>query len=235
MWRTSIGERTLRGKEWELFREGLSSLRLMVELSLDGADVRITEVGAFDALQPASRLAMLALVAKALHDPAEPCPALTALTEGTFAAVYAGIRQHIEIEIEIDWEKVGEQPLRDRPLLRDLVLAAFHEACPEWPDPLPGRDCDDLDEWSFLLDALMDRVLWDRDFDEEGLFLDAEPELAAHLKKELGVAEGYFTAIAPDPTGEPLATIRETLRRLCEPPQQRDQPEPGEDAANPWF
>src|SRR4051794_14261888 len=129
MWRTPIGERVLRGSEWDLFCEGLGLLRDQVETWLDDPDLCMTGVAIFDRLQPASQLAMLALVGQALHDEAEPCPDLTALTEGTLAAVYASIHQWIEIDI--DFAREDPQPDADQSALRVLVLAAFREANPE--------------------------------------------------------------------------------------------------------
>jgi hypothetical protein len=233
MWRTSIGERTLRGKEWDLFREGLSMLWDRITMSRRDPHLCMTGVGVFDDLQPASRLAMLALVGKALHDEAEPCPDLTALTEGTFAAVYAVIRDQIDVEIESGREDPSSYG--DDSSLRALVLATFHEVSPEWHDSLPSPDCEDVDHWTILLNVLMDRVLWDRDFEDEELFLDTDPGVGDPLKKKLGIAGGYFTAIAPEPTGAQLASIRETLRRLCERPKRRGRSELGDGRANPWF
>ncbi len=100
MWRTPIGERILLGREWELFSEGLGLLEDQVETWLDDPELSMTGVGVFDRLQLESKLAMLALVGKALHDGDEPCPELTALTEGTFAAVYAALRQFLEVEFD---------------------------------------------------------------------------------------------------------------------------------------
>jgi hypothetical protein len=233
MWRTPIGERILVGAEWDLFRAGLGLLKDQVETSLDDPDLAMTGVGAFDRLQPAAKLAMLALVGKALHDEAEPCVELTALSEGTFAAVYDVIRQFIEIEI--DFAREGATPDDDESPLRMLVLAAFREVSPEWDGSLPAPDCEDIDEWTFLLDALIDRVLWDRDFDEEELFVDADPGQGQLLKRELGIVGDYFTAIAPEPTDDQLAACRESLRQLCQRAPQRSRPEPGDGNDNPFF
>ncbi len=100
MWRTSIGERVLRGDEWEVFRQGLWALWDRIEMSFDDADSWPAGVQVFDRLTAPSKLAMLAMVGKALHDEAVPCLPLTALTEGTFAAVYEVIREIISIEID---------------------------------------------------------------------------------------------------------------------------------------
>ena len=190
MWRTPIGERTLRGCEWELFREGLGLLKDLVERWLDDPDSSTSGVDAFDRLQPASRLAMLAIVGKALHDEAEPCPELTAVTEGTFASVYVTIGDWIEVEI--DTARDDPLPEDDEFGLRKLVLDTFREVTPEWEGSLPAPDCEDLGEWTFLLEVLMDRVLWDRDFEDEELFLDVDPERGHHMKKNSGNRRGLL-------------------------------------------
>ena len=104
MWRTPIGQRSLRGCEWDLFRQGLGMLRDQIEVSIDEPELCSTGVSVFDRLEPAAKLAMLALVGTALHDDSQPCPELTALTEGSFGAVYAMIRDVIEFEIEMGRE-----------------------------------------------------------------------------------------------------------------------------------
>ena len=111
----------------------------------------------------------------------------------------------------------------------------FREANPEWDDALPGPNCEDLDEWTSLLEVLMDRVLWDRDFEEEELFLDADPDVSHFRKNQMGIGKDYFTAVAPEPIGDQLERIRETLRQLCCRPQRPDRQEPGKGEENPWF
>ena len=68
MWRTQIGERTLRGSEWELFRHGLWALWDHIDDAGDEPLLCETGVAVFDRLQTASKLAMIALVGKALSD-----------------------------------------------------------------------------------------------------------------------------------------------------------------------
>jgi hypothetical protein len=137
--------------------------------------------GAFDQLQPASKLSMIALVGQALSEENEPCPLRTALTHGTFGAIYAAIRQ--EVEIAIDMGRERPQPEREDFLMHPLVLSAVLETNPDWENPIPDPDdedqdwnppslprpnCEDIDAWDELLDELMDRALWDdRDFEEE--------------------------------------------------------------------
>jgi hypothetical protein len=228
MWRTSIGTRVLRGPEWELFLEGLGGLRDRIEMTFDDADAWPTGVDVFDRLVPASKLAMLAAVGKALSDEAVQCPPLTALTEGTFAAVYAVIRELVDLEIDACRE--NSTPEAEDFSVRTLVLAATRQTNPLWDDPtldpdweddgtpapaLPEPGSEDVTAWSDLVEELMDRVLWeDRDFDEEAAFVDKDPRFSADLKAYMGIDKGYFSAIAPDPSDSELAMIRQTLAEI---------------------
>jgi hypothetical protein len=239
----------LRGCEWDLFRAGLSTLWDQIEVWVDDSDLCATGIGVFDRLEPAAKLAMLALVGTALRDENEPCPELTALTEGTFGAVYAVIRDAIEIEIELG----REDPLSESHELsmRALVLAAFRETNPDWENRLPEPDYDDEDDenveppsfpepddedmetWDGLLEQLMDRVLWDdRDYEDEALFLDADPEVGRHLKTQMGIVGDYYTTVAPETTDEQLALIRKALQSLCGRPEPRAE---SAESGNEWF
>jgi hypothetical protein len=106
MWCTAEDERVLSGAEWELFRLGLSTLWDDVEMS-DDEEPGTTGVAVFDNHRKPERLALLAQVARALHDEGEPCPDLTALMEGTVAAVFAQLRYLIGIHIEADADRIG--------------------------------------------------------------------------------------------------------------------------------
>src|SRR3954469_2983562 len=136
MWWTLLGERVLRGEEWELFRDGLAMVCDLVEEAKSSDDPESGSVGveAFDQLQPNQKLALLALVGQALKDEGEPMPELTAHTEATVAAVYAHILAMIVMEIEsppesgtVDgWDDPGD--IDDAFAWRRLALAAYLEA-----------------------------------------------------------------------------------------------------------
>ncbi|MGA2704775.1 MAG: hypothetical protein ABSH35_27250 [Isosphaeraceae bacterium] len=230
MWRTPLGERVLRGAEWNLFRKGLSTLWDFVEDSSYDPDLCFTEVGVFDRLEPAQKLGMLALVGTALHDKDVPCPELSALSEGTFAAVYRVIR--LLIETETLEEGVSLQS-DEGPSVRELVLLAARKT--RSSVELPEISSNDMDLWDDVLDCLMDRVLWeDRDFEEEELFLDSGPEITGFLKEQLGIADDYFIGVAPDPDPTQLDSIRESLRRLCKRPLRgQEEHDRGEESENP--
>ena len=129
MWWTSDGERVLRDAEWALVREGLSCLWDEVEAAEEEDGPGSTGMAVFDELPKCERLALLATAAKGLTDENEPCPQLTALTEGTVAAIFAHVRYHIEVEIELRegaLDSGSSGRVRSRPL-RDMVLAAVDQ------------------------------------------------------------------------------------------------------------
>ncbi len=220
MWWTSAGERVLRGAEWTLFREGLSCLWDEVEAAEDEDGPGTTEIVVFDELSKAERLSLLATVAKGLTDVDEPCPELTALTEGTVAAVFAHIRYHIEVEIELSEEAITSgSSARLRSRLREMVLTAADQVGID-PGALRAESGSDaLEEWSDLIDELLDRILWDdRDYLEGNAFLDLDPAVGDVLKEQLGIEEDYFSSAPIEPSQAGLAEIRATLRRICRRP-----------------
>jgi hypothetical protein len=211
MWRTSTGERVLRGAEWKLFCEGISVVWDLVEDSEDGCDLSESGISAFDALQPRQRLALLALVGTALQDEAMPAPRLTAHTEATVAVVFEHIRQSVETEIELGSEI---EPTETPQSWRDLILAAYRQAAGKEEVQLPSPSCDDFEEWNLLLECLEECILWDHDYAMGNVFLDADPAVSREEMKCMGIAEDYYLELAPDPTDEELERIRGTLRAL---------------------
>jgi hypothetical protein len=222
MWWASSGERVLRGAEWELFREGLSCLWDDVEVSEEEDGLGTTGLAVFDDLPKAERLALLATVAKGLTDEDEPCPDLTALTEGTVAAIFAHIRYHVEVEIELQEEAIasGSSGRARSRSLREMALASADQVGID-RGPLradSGRHAPA--EWSDLIDELRDRILWDdRDYLAGDTFLDLDPAVDDALKEQLGIAEDYFSAPPLEPTLAGLEEIRASLRRICRRPR----------------
>ena len=141
MWHTPNGERTLTEAEWALFRVGVERLFDFISdedtpLGLSGTDVQV-----FDELQPEQRLALLADVAGALRDPAVPPPRLTAANEATVAAVFASIRQALEMEIAL-----ADSPRTASREIRSLLLAAARDA-EEQIDYLPALTDPEFEVW----------------------------------------------------------------------------------------
>jgi hypothetical protein len=222
MWWTSQGERVLNGTEWSLFREGLSCLWDDVEVSEEEDGPGTTGIAVFDELPKADRLALLASVAKGLTDEDEPCPDLTALTEGTVAAIYAHILYLIEVEIELQEEAMASgSSLRVRSrTLRQMALAAADQVGIDRRSLRVKSGSDWLVEWSELIDELRDRILWDdRDYLAGDAFLDLDPAVGDALKEQLGIAEDYFSAAPIEPTPAGIEEIRASLRRICRRPR----------------
>ena len=85
------------------------------------------------------------------------------------------------------------------PTWRERVLAACAEM--NVGVDLPSSDCEDRDAWDLLLDCLESRVLWDTDWGLTAV-MDATPDNSCRGKKELGIDDDYFIAVAPDPSDE---------------------------------
>src|SRR5262249_4818803 len=123
MWRTSLGERVLRGSEGELFRASLAEVCDLVEDSFEEEELFTSGIEAFDTLQPGQKLAMLCIVGRALLDERISCPELTAVSEGTVAAVFEQARQAVELEVGVA-DDIAEQHC----FWRQLICAAYREA-----------------------------------------------------------------------------------------------------------
>ena len=248
MWWTPKGERVLRGAEWDLFREGLDGTWNLVEESMDDPDLFISGVEAFDRLQPNQKLALLALVGNALKDEAEPRPELTAHTEATVAAIFRHVVDQVIFEIEMAAEPgAAEDATLWRQLVLAAYREAeegnrteeqdesqtrgdsLREVPPTsgdgedddtdelWVPPSVGSD--HVDDWEFLIECLANRILWEGDYEMSDVFLDADPSESGIRMGLMGIAEDYYTAIAPDPTDQQLEAIRRRLRWLCGRPE----------------
>src|SRR6266540_5571336 len=220
VWRTSQGERVLRGAEWELFRAGLGEVWDLVEDSFDGEGFVSSGLAAFDDLQPGQKLALLAQVGQALHDEGVPSPELTAHAEAAIAAVYEHVRQSVEVEIDAqDVPELAQHAF----FWRRLILAACRQGDVAGDEPLPDEGCDDLSEWALLLDCLTGRIFWDDDYARADHFLDADPETSRVELQRCGIADDYYTALAPDPDEEGLEAARRTLREVTGRPEPTEE------------
>ena len=200
MYRTSMGVRTLTGAEATLFREGLARIVAMVD---DGADDAPAGVGVavFDALGRGQKLAMLNAVARALLLADEPAPELTAVVEGTVAAVFQYVADATRAEIQLDAP----------PFWRKLVLAACgQQGFEEVPDP----DCADMDEWELQMTFLEDMIFFDADWEGIDEYLDGDVPASRGLKAMMGIDDDYFVDAPLEPTDEELVGMLASLRSL---------------------
>ena len=214
MYRTSQGERTLRGAECRLFAKSLG----MVVDYLSGGDYE-AGVTLFDDLQRNQKIAVLLGVSKALLRDNVCPPPLTAISEAAVAAVFQHMQERIVDEIResgrdelSDASDVFGEELKDiGPSWRTLVLNACQETSAV--DRLLRPDDSNEDEWSFLIDCLQDRVLWDSDWemvDQQ----DIDPEQQRRVKEEMGIDEDYFVWVPPDPKDELAARMLTELQYL---------------------
>jgi hypothetical protein len=211
MWRSPAGVKTTSGKEAELLREVIGWLYDHTDDAARYEDPEIaheTGVRPFDALQPSQRLAMLAEVGEALLDPDVAPPELTAVSEATVAALVESLRFGVFLDIES--QEFGDPSPYD---WRPLVLAWAADVG-IYPAFLPAVDSTDPEEWMPLIDTLADGLLWDEDYEMEDLFVDLSPEHSKALRSDLNIPDGYFSQVAPDPTGDELKEVRARLNAL---------------------
>jgi hypothetical protein len=214
MYRTSQGERTLRGAERGLFVE---SLGMIVDyLATDDYEAGIA---LFDDLQRNQKIALLLGVSKALLRDNVSAPPLKAASEAAVAAVYRHAQERVadEIEVpgscqlEVEEDVWGEEPDDAGPSWRTLVRDACRKTLQV--DDLPATDDANAEKWSFLIDCLQDRVLWDSDW-EMAEQQDVAPDQRQDIRQELGIEADYYVWIPPDPTDDSAARMLAELQHL---------------------
>ena len=202
MWRTSCGERILKGAEAIVFAGALEDL--IDEAAPFEFDDYFLGASAFDRLTPGQKASALSIVGKGLLRKDVPAVALTAVSEATIAAIFEHLRNCITFEI--DEPECGTN-------WREQVVAARKEATGE---NILSPKCDAFEEWDIEVQCLADGILWDADYDDERLFVDQAPEQSTELKRLVGVPEGYFLAIPDDLSREDAeAQLAAELRKVC--------------------
>jgi hypothetical protein len=206
-WQTPRGDRVPAGPEAAVFREALMIITDWVEGDMD-QDQAFHEFGfpVFDSVAARGNLALLADVVHALLVETEACPKLTAVSEATAGAIFVALDESLEHEIDNEFD------LPDRFFFRKLILEAIAVVDPDLETP-HADDCD-WDDWEFLIDLFRDRILWDRDFEAEPTFGDADPLTGEDVKDNTGIDNDYFQTVAPDPSDEELESIRRRLKLL---------------------
>jgi hypothetical protein len=201
MWRTSSGERALQGAEARLFAEALWSL--LDETHTDQLYDYDLGLPCFDNLTYGQKISVLVTVANGLLREDVPAVPLTAVLEGAIAAVF----QHLmdSVIFEIDEPDVGNS-------WREMIVAARKEMEGE---EVPAPTCHDQEEWDIEIQELSDCILWDADYESDDLYLDRPPEEARELRREMGISEDYFAAVADDLTQEQTVAKVAELRALC--------------------
>jgi hypothetical protein len=244
MWPTSDGNRTLRGAEAILLANTIDVMidQLADYIDLDdetqspvNAAVCQTGISVFDSLAITQRIAVLHHAAmQLLTDAPFPHDCLSAIDDATIAAIYAEVRDQIEIEIDFYRYDLpnpaaasisaGSDGGELAPTSADVHWRRLvHNACLETLDQ-DGSWCDvstdgqlarvELSEWELWVDCLASAILWDRDFEFAETFLDADPESARQRRKTLGITDDYFVVPAPDPSSDQIDHLIHTTREL---------------------
>lgn len=206
MWHTATGDRILKGAEAQIFA---TSVYIMVRREREGDGTDRYGIPVFDALTSSQKIAMLHQVTQALLRPEVPMPELTAVSEGTIAAVL----QHVYMLLEFE---VLANP--DSAIFRSLVAKACRRIVkrrePE-DRKVPADFCEGREEWEFCMELMHDAILWDFDYLEEDLLVDLPPEQGEVVKEGMRIAPGYFQAIAHDPSEQQVAILCGELETLC--------------------
>lgn len=203
-WNTQAGKRVLKGAEATLYRAMVDELHTkLVELQREDF-----ALSAFEEMTLNSKLAMLLHVTESLLCETDECPALTAVNEATVATIFEVAFESIDVEIDLE-----DDSEMDRYYWRRFIHAAFDEVMTDQTDDeVVDVQSDDRSEWQLRLECLSDGILWDADYADGDLFLDFTGDQSASAEE---FANGYFTAIAPDPLDSEMESIRERLRSLC--------------------
>jgi hypothetical protein len=210
MWRTPRGDRVLTEPEWALFAAGVDVLWDWVESEIDtGADDANLGLAAFDGLTPEQKLVMLADVANALRIALVRTPKHTASNEATIAAVFIVLRGELECEIDV----ATDEEVTPCTSIRQLLLACCSIA-EGYEDPLPDASNEDLEAWDWILDEIVDRILWDCDYQSSNDLMDLPPDAAQQIRQIVGIDEEYNLTIPPDPDESTLAAARRKLTQL---------------------
>ncbi len=222
MWHTSRGDRTLQGDEATLVREAIDTMVDVLSLHVDdepaGGVICESGISLFDQLTPSQRIALLHDVATHLLTDRGDAPRLSAPLEATIAAIFMDVRDHVAIEVGFP-QPTEHARWVERPGWRHLVASAFHsvaisEGDFEYLQELPLEASGDMQQWERVIDYLADAVLWDRDFEFSGTFLDMDPEISQERRQMLGIDEDYFTQIAPDPRPAEIPELVSATRRI---------------------
>lgn len=220
MWHTPAGDRVLTGPEAALLKAAATRVAELIREETSGHGEQWEyEITVFDSLGWTQRLALLdRVMTYLLTSTPKPIP-LTAVNEAAVGALFEQIKVDLALEADAHPE-LGTT-------FRELVLAAYRASvsaadreADEKEEELPAVNARSHEEWEILVEVLEDRILWDRDFDMEDLFLDADPDRIAVARHITGIDPEYFSDAVPDALSDEGAKI--LLHRL----EQLAGPEP---------
>jgi len=206
MWHTATGDRVLKGAEAQIFA---TSAYIMVRREREGDGTDRYGIPVFDALTSSQKNTMLHQVTQALLRPEVSMPELTAILEGTIAAVLQNVYLLLEFEVSAN---------PDSTIFRSFVAKTCRRIVkhrePE-DRKVPDDFCEGQEEWEFCMELMHDAILWDFDYLDENLFVDLPPEQGEFVREGMRIAPEYFQAIAHEPSEQQLAILCNELDTLC--------------------
>ncbi|MEZ6129301.1 MAG: hypothetical protein R3C59_11510 [Planctomycetaceae bacterium] len=214
MWNTPQGVRVLTGAEAALVQDAVSVLADFVHEEASGYGATFKHgIALFDQLSWTERLTELDRVATALLTASGPVFQPSAVHEAVVGAIFSTVESMVHSEIRCD--EPGDQAWRSQ------VLAACHESLAhkgaEAIECLPvSSSVSDPGIWSDTIEVLADQILWDRDYQLAGDFLDTDPEKAALIREVLGIDDDYFVDAAQDVSEQSVDPLLRHLRQLTQ-------------------
>lgn len=213
MWILNGDERVLTSDEWACFKIGLEALRDFIKDDPEGQyGFAMMGVQVFDQLTAPQKLSMLADTCEALTLPGVPAPRLTAVNEGTVAALLQSFWNQLVIELDTcdDFEDEAYPILECR---RALLRVFEHDEDPDTTSMIPCEDESNSEEWHDLFTLFESRFLEDTDYEMAAL-LDAPAEKSHEIKALMGIDDEYFVSVAPDPTELGMRKVEQKLAKL---------------------
>jgi hypothetical protein len=204
MWHMEEGDRAMTASEWGIFQLGLAELVTHIEEDFNyETDAAETGVKVFDRLTVEQKLALLADVADALHDPDVPMMDLTAASEGAVAAVFV-------VTSALLREEIAENRATT---MRSLLLANANEQESDSAD-LPRLKSRKWGDWDLLMECLEGAIFWDNDWAAGDHYLDMPPGEVKARMEQMGIDADYFLAIPREPNAKELCAARQKLSKL---------------------
>src|SRR5262249_43028215 len=195
-WWTENGHVTMPKAVTDLRAEAAMTLRdeIVEEITYEDPDLHPhVGVPVFDSLDPKTQVFALAYVLRHLAEPDLPSPDLYAWNEGTAWAMFVKAGHELEMEFEFETAPDIDDDLkfRFRCLIRDALKVV--DASARRP-PLRSRN---LSIWEDCLDVIADHLFWDHDFLDEAAYADLDPLGSKLLKKQMRIADDYFSTPPP--------------------------------------
>ncbi len=206
-WRTSLGIRSLKGAEAELYLSTMQDAVDYIEVMGDELDVK-TGDRIFDSANFHQKIVILYHCLSALLKPEIEDPELTNVLEAGayFPFAYLKMRLEEEISEEDEWSE-DEEDLKyayRRSLwnaFEEFVRPRWEAADEEYGEREEEADFSDrstnLDLWEEIIEDLADRIFWDRDWQVSTIAPQLLDGIETEFSQITGLDEDYITNRLP--------------------------------------